>query len=230
MHRKQALGSAVRLAVLGIVGVHFTLTVCYVMPLNPITMRYHGLLMNTIGRFFRQNWSLFAPTPVQNNQRMLVRVLNSKEASGVSLPIDGWYDLTSPLIARHQQNRFSAYDRLNRTQANALRDYYTGGIRLRLWLDACQRGSREACRHYQDGLNAERGYNGDLLRLAASAFCKDIHAQCTKVAVRLRETPVAPWSARNSGRAMPTRDFEVAVFDVAPEVVPSGIYAQKVSE
>jgi hypothetical protein len=131
---------------------HFALTALYVSPTNPLKLRYNIFLGQTTGRFFQQNWSLFAPSPVTSNQRMLVRCLSLKEATSDSLPSDGWYDITTPLITRHQQNRFSAYDRLNRTQANALRDYYTGGAVLLPWFDACRKGSRDACTAYQSGL------------------------------------------------------------------------------
>jgi hypothetical protein len=216
-----------RIGILVLFFAHFALTVCYVMPINPIRIKLNRVLGNTIGRFFRQNWSLFAPSPVQSNQRMLVRPLTAQEAAAATLPADGWYDVTTPVIARHQQNRFSAYDRLNRTQATALRDYFGGGIMLHPWMEACAHGDKKACQHYQDGLNAQRRFDSDLLRRTASAFCKDIQMPCAKVAVRIRESPAAPWSARHDNRPMPSQDFDVAVFDFDPEVVPAGIYATR---
>ena len=50
------------------------------------------------------------------------------------LPKDGWFDVSTPFWYRHhchQQNRFSAYDRLIRPQAAALRLYRTGWMELR---------------------------------------------------------------------------------------------------
>lgn len=107
--------------------VHFILTMIYVYPDNPIKDTLQPLLDATIGRYFAQGWALFAPEPDNTDVVLLVRPLSSNEYSVVrtkGLPSDGWYDLSSPLWTKLQNNRFSAYGRLSRVVSKAVYSYF----------------------------------------------------------------------------------------------------------
>src|SRR6478672_1124592 len=101
----RALLVAVKAATLIYFVIHFGLTLLYVGPINPVKLRHQRLLGMTIGSLFPQNWSFFAPNPMASNQILLVHCVQPDESP--SVPTAGWYDVSSPLIVRHQQQRFS---------------------------------------------------------------------------------------------------------------------------
>ena len=104
------LGLVVRVGVLVWLVGHFSLTVLYVMPDNPLSESLQPLLRATIGRYFEQNWALFA------------RPLTPAEVAALpetGWPGEGWYDLSTPMWERFQYNRFTPDERLTRPQAEA---------------------------------------------------------------------------------------------------------------
>src|SRR5436189_132749 len=99
-------------AALGLV-VHFSLTVGYLMPANPMTSAWQPFLDATVGVFFEQDWGMFAPNPASSDFALLAHPLTAVEVVALpatGLPPGGWYDLSTPLWAGFQQNRFSAYE------------------------------------------------------------------------------------------------------------------------
>ncbi len=218
-----------RLATLLWLVTHFALTAAYVMPLNPLKVALRPLLQATIGTFFQQNWSLFAPNPVSSNKSLLARCLAGREAEDLAtagLPADGWYDLSGPLWARFQRNRFSAYDRLSRPQSNAIRQYQSGSVRLLPWWQACEKGDSDSCAFLNEQLQLGRSRARRLLARIGSAFCKDVAEsgdRFTHVALRIRETNSVPWSERYTGEPEKV-DIEVGVFPVDERVVIPGLF------
>jgi hypothetical protein len=65
------LSNVVRVAALIWLVTHFALTVTYVMPVNPIKLGLQPFLNATIGTYFPQNWSLFAPDPLTSDYAFL---------------------------------------------------------------------------------------------------------------------------------------------------------------
>jgi uncharacterized protein DUF5819 len=223
------LGPLVRIAALAWFVVHFALTVLYVMPENPIRMGMAPVLNATIGTYFYQNWSFFAPNPISSDYALLARPLteadeNAQPAQG--LPVDGWYDVSTPLWARFQQNRFSAYDRLTRPLSSAIRAYLTGGPELLPWLESCEKGDKASCVFYEDRLKKTRVEAGKTLSRIGSAVCNDLAhsgARITHVALRVRETLSVPWSERWTSKPV-VRDVELGVYAVDRTVAPPGLY------
>ncbi len=211
--------------------IHFTLTVLHVMPLNPLTNQVRAQSNALLGPLFAQNWSLFAPDPVSTDLILLVRPLSAPEeqayaASGV-LPDDGWYDLSSPLWARFQANRFSAYDRLARVHSTAIRQYLSGGIDLVSMSRSCQKGDADACDAYGEAFDERRELASDLLGRTASAFCRDLAAAgpgCGRVALRVRSVSSVPWSDRYTA-SPDTVDVDVAVLATDPTAAPMGVFS-----
>jgi hypothetical protein len=72
-------GVGLRLFTLLIFVTHFGLTLVYVAPINPIKIALQPILHNTIGHYFGQNWSFFAPNPISSNMSLMVRPLNRGE-------------------------------------------------------------------------------------------------------------------------------------------------------
>jgi len=208
---------------------HFSLTVLYNLPLNPLKVQHLRLLNGTIGRYFPQNWSLFAPNPLATDDALLARCLSREEtdarADGGELPTDGWYDLSTPYWRNHQRNRFSAYDRLIRPQTGAMRQYMTGGLPLAPYAESCQKGWTEACDFYKKGLARSRDVSGRMLGRIGSAFCRDTGSSTAfaAVALRMRETPANPWSKRYETNRT-SRDIELGVYPIDSRVATTHLY------
>jgi hypothetical protein len=225
---KRWLSNLVRYGALLWLVCHFTLTALYVMPLNPIKMRLQPFLDQTIGTYFPQNWSLFAPNPVSSDEAILVRCLDNAEVEAMKasgLPTTGWQDISTPLWERFQRNRFSAYDRLGRPQSNAVRAYMTGGMDLEPWIESCQKGSEQSCKQIEERLKSARGEAAVMLGKVGSAFCLETAAtkDATHVAMRMRQTNGAPWSERYTPNRV-TRDYELGVYPVDTTVATTGLF------
>ena len=221
-----------RLAALGWLTVHFVLTLLYVMPVNPIKLALHPLLTATIGTYFPQNWNLFAPNPVSSDLTILVLPLTTAmatEAAEGSLPSNGWYDLSTPLWEHFQHNRLSAYDRLARPQASAIRMFLSGGAHLAPWAEACRKGDDEACEFFEEQFTAARARATKFLVGIASAFCNDVfpdRADLAFVALRMRERASVPWSQRHTGERV-ERLLDLGVYPIGRGVVAPGLYLAK---
>jgi Family of unknown function (DUF5819) len=206
--------------------IHISLTIIYNMPMNPLKLSLNPLLNATIGTFFGQNWSLFAPNPVGEDYILLVQP-RSKLLSKDSSKIDTiWYNTSSTLWLRFQKNRFSAYDRLARNQSNATRNVLNGSAGLVPVYDACRKGDTTACRVYEESLKNVRKYQTDKLALIASAFVNDIKKTTdnfTHIGIRIRIKSFSPWSKRYLKEVI-IRDIDLGEFKYNSNVAPIGIY------
>ncbi|WP_426756326.1 DUF5819 family protein [Myxococcus sp. Y35] len=223
------LGHAVRVLTLVGLVLHFALTLLYVFPLNPMKMELGVLANLTIGTYFPQNWSLFAPTPVQSTQALLVRCLSAEEipaSSSSALPTDGWEDVSSAHFVQAQRHRLSAYERLVRPLQNSLRQYLHGGPDLYPFHDACRKGDAEACQVRDTALQPRREQAARMFRRIGSAFCREAYPgkALGAVALRFRERSAVPWSARHGGQPQ-VEDFELGVFKLDETVALPGFYA-----
>lgn len=202
--------------------VHFGLSLLYAFPLNPLKISMEPTLYATIGRFFSQNWSLFAPNPLAENRSLLVRCLNSQELDGVlkgTVPQEQWFDLTKPLVTQHQQHRFSAYDRVARPQQNAIRGYMAAGSGvLDSWARACSRGQKPACAEYDRRVKIARREPTMLLTRVASSFCAEAAPAAVAASLRLRTSGVIPWSHRYASDAPKSKDYELGSYPLLADV------------
>ena len=227
--RRVAVGAVKAFSVCWLVG-HFALTVIHVMPINPLKNEVGPVADAVLRPLFIQNWSLFAPSPIQTNYSLLVRPLSGAEAASYdatgSLPEAGWYDLSSPLWARFQANRFSAYDRLTRIHSAAIRQWLSGGLDMVAVSKACQKGDEEACDRFADERADRQGDAGGTLAHTASSFCQDLAASgraCDRVALRIRAVGSVPWSERYTG-SPDTVDVDVDVVRADPTAAPMHLF------
>lgn len=204
--------------------VHFLLTIIYVLPLNPIKVRIRPLLDQTIGTLFAQNWSLFAPNPVANDFILLLEPLKTNNPKEIKK--HGWYDLSSPFWHRFQEHRFSAYDRLARSQSNAVRTALSGDPRLIPYLKACEKGDTAACSIYSKSLAYIRQTQVDKLTKIGSAFCNDLiesNNHYRHFALRIRIVSFPPWSKRYTGKKS-IRDLDLGIHPIDRKIAPFGIF------
>lgn len=226
---KTILTHVVRAATLGWFAAHFALTLLWVMPVNPVKLATLPLLNAYIGTYFPQNWSLFAPNPLDSDHALLARCIHEDEHDLIArsgLPSDNWHDLSTPFWARFQENRFSAYDRLVRPQSSAIRTYANGSIPLVDWWTACDKGLEEACDVYDERLERARDEAGKLFTKVGSAFCADTAtggSPVTHVALRLRQSFAVPWSRRYEDESR-VEDYELGVYPIDPSVERTGLY------
>lgn len=228
---KTCLGSSVRGAALLWFLVHFTLTAVYVMPLTPAKMSLQRVLRATIGSFFSQNWSLFAPNPASDNDILLIRCVGAEEEAAITaggLPPEGWDDISTPLWRRLQQNRFTAYDRMARPQAALIRQYLQGPEDLEAWRDSCRNGSEEACKYVEERFKTLREEVTKSLGKIGSAYCREAFPArtITKVAMRARIISAVPWSKRYTDKPG-VSEVDLGVVPLDHEVALTGIYRAK---
>ncbi len=226
-------GVVVRLATLLGLVLHFTATLLYVFPLNPVKMELGFFANITIGAYFPQNWSLFAPTPVQSTQALMVRCLLDEEVprdSETELPADGWQNISAAHFAQAQRHRFSAYERLVRPLQNSLRTYLTGGPDLYPYHEACQKGDADACKVRDEAMKPRQEQSQRMLSRIGSAFCREAYPErrFEGVAIRFREALPVPWSERAIKPPVVT-DYEVGVYPIDPTVTLPGLYKADVT-
>ena len=219
---------AVRVAVLLWLVAQFTLTVAYVMPLNPVTVALQPLLQATIGAYFPQGWAFFAPDPGWSVPLLLARPLSPAEAAAVpeqGLPADGWYDLSTPLWERFHDQRLSAYARIGYPQLRATLAYTAGGDELALLAESCRKGGALACETAEARVAAIRPRTEQLLARIGSAFCNERFPgqDVSHVALRLRETPIAAWAERY-GESPGPHEIDLGVFPIDRDVATANLW------
>jgi hypothetical protein len=217
-------------AVVWLVG-HFALTFAYVLPMNPAKTSIEPTLQKTIGRFFSQNWSLFAPDPVSSNLSMSAVCMTSDEAVSAlngEFPATGWADLSLPLWHRFQDQRFAAYDRLARPITAWLRNYASGSAVTLEQGKACNHGHQPSCEVYQAALALERELAARHLGRIGAAYCKDVdpEGRYHAVGIALNDEQAVPWSERGSGTPV-RRSEPIGVYLIDPALAHAGIYSRK---
>ena len=228
MHRVKIIAcNALRVLTLAGLVVHFGLTLFYVLPINPVRLVIEPWLQASIGTFFSQNWSLFAPNPLSSTQTLMVRCLSKQEhpAADSALPPDGWADLSSPLFVRAQHQRLSAYERMVRPQENAVRAYIGNAVEFQPLIDRCTKGEKPACEVLSAIIKVRKTAASVLLARLGSVYCREAHpgAGIDAVAMRYRERAAIPWSERFTGTAK-TTDFNLGVYPIDQQVVLPRLY------
>ncbi len=208
---------------------HVALTTAFCLPFSPITIALQPILAPTIGRFFPQNWRLFAPEPVSNSYHLLVRCLDvpgAVRARAGSLPDGGWHDISEPMWDAFHRNRFGAYDRLSRPINNAIHQYLFGPPDVSILAKSCGKGSDLDCDMVTKAVEDARTHAAPILQRAATAFCYEQAGRVAFIAVGLRvlEQKAIPWSQRDSSIERSSREYDLGVFPLDPRQVTGGIY------
>lgn len=197
----------------------------YVFPLNPIKIRLKPLLDNYFSGVFAQNWSLFAPNPVQQDYVLLIQPIRTDQIS--ELQDNKWYNISSSLWERFHNNRFSAYDRLARSQTSALKALVSGDPRLFTYHKACENGDTASCRIVSMLLEEIRKSQRDKLEKIGSAFCNATGATDKNdyhyFAGRLRIITFPPWSERKTGKKT-VMDIDLGIHPINRAIASFGVF------
>lgn len=221
--RRTAVAAGLKILSLTWLWAHFALTLVYVMPPNPLRLAWSGPVDTYIGGFFWQNWGLFAPNPEHTSRFLLLRPLH---VSGQEIPEvhaeEGWHDVTSLAVQAHQQNRFSAYERVSRAYTNPVRSLLGGSSQLDPWRESCRRGNEQSCRVFEEQYTALGRRSYQLLRrwVSSVALTDMGWSQASHVAVRVRAVGSVPWSRREAPQR-DTTDMDLAVFVLDRGVRPN---------
>ncbi len=100
--------------VVTIVVVHLGITWLYNSPPNFVKISMARQLQAYMGYTFSQDWSFFAPNPIDRNAYLLVR---GADSSGRKTD---WINVSIPLIRAVQRNRLSPYELINTGVSNAV--------------------------------------------------------------------------------------------------------------
>jgi Family of unknown function (DUF5819) len=165
-----------------------------------VKVRLSSLLNVTIARYFSQDWKLFAPNPISADLVLLVRPLSSNDFTIVQtkgLPSDGWYDLASPLWAKLESDRFSAYGKFGLPVNKSLTSY----------------------------LDKPGQHSVQLMVKLASAFCKDIgQHNASYVALMIHKVLSRPWSQRTTSVPRVIESTFVGIYPVDRSVENVHLY------
>jgi len=202
----------------GLIGVvlcvHFSMTLAYLLPLNPVTLRTTALVERYMTPWFAQSWTFFAPNPI-NETRSLLVACRLRQPAGATVET-AWVDVSAPVWAAQAQQRFSAAAWLARLQAHVIQ-LSTDQEGL---LDAAQRrrlAAEAAAAPQLDGLSAaedtRRALAAHLRARLGAAYCDQWYGTgqtiATRVAVAVLRFP------RFSQRHLPDRAGELQVYPFA---------------
>jgi hypothetical protein len=216
-----------------LVVIHFGMTALFAFPLNPLKMALEPILSATIGSFFPQTWSLFAPSPVADNYTLLAQCLDAARAAKLDAgeSLDGeWQDVSEPLQRMRQANPVSAYDRVARPQWAAIQNTLTMPPDIQFLVDNCKLGDQDACKVVQYQLDQRREAASRSLARIGSAYCADVASPgaTVRVALRARTHHGLAWSKRYSDERPAPSDVELGAFPFDPTVARAGIFATEV--
>lgn len=206
---------------------HLALTFFYSMPINPIKIGLNPLLNMTIGTFFPQNWSLFAPSPVTSNNYLCILPLkNYEDINSPRLKSSSdWINLTLPLLNNFHENRFSAYERISRVQLNSIRLYVGASPELYPWSRACNNGDTLACIVRREIIEENKELAKNFFLKIGSSFCNLYQNQGIKYfALKIISDDPTPWSERYSNLPKSFTSELISVFKVDTSIVPSTFY------
>ncbi len=182
-----------------IVLAYFVLTLLYSLPVNPVRIAWHRLIILTVGSYFIQNWSLFAPNPVTSNKNLLILPLTDSTGQGLSAkgPLN-WIDITQPLADNHHTHRLGPYERLSRAQKEAFHIYLGYSNYLYTLQRACNTGDSLACGVYRQQLVYDRNMAMNMFGRIGSSACNQLFPSdsITHYILAYKITYAVEWSKR----------------------------------
>jgi hypothetical protein len=204
---------AALLAGAALLGAHFFIAAFSQAPLSPAKIKMHGVISGYLQPYFTQNWSLFAPNPLQNDEGIIAR---AKCADGA---VTDYYDVTGPLIKETQGDRFFP-SRTVRLVSNGIQQLNESDdllLRLRQKQeskDSEEPKAKDAKRKPDIPLTSyEKRLRKDaewyLSRFALTQMpgvCPDGRGP-TAIQPRMYVKKLPPWSQRNNSKAKSTLDL-----------------------
>lgn len=185
------------IAGVGAFNFHFFNTVLANMPNNVISTKYTFDKRYVTG-LIAQQWSMFAPRPMDQDNRLLIDCINSLSKFNT-----GYQNATQDFNRLRQRNIFTSSERLSRVPGNAVYLYLSPSRWEEKLKEACNLSKDEKqCKNLRGIQDYRKKTAKDTLILSASYYCRDIsHRYNTTfdIAKLLIEVePVPRWSERYS--------------------------------
>ncbi|MBD1373138.1 hypothetical protein IC620_12310 [Hazenella sp. IB182357] len=181
---------------------HLMFTVLYLTPFNPVKAKYSFVINGYMEPVFSQNWRLFAPNPASTNNKFLVRA----EFRGGKK--SDWLDLTTFMIKKNHNNRFTPYNRLVRIQRGAFTSLnQTDEVTLKISKKIEEQNlNREDYEHILENERTKKQdeYALDALNRYAQSYVRSVYPnkEIEKTQIIVQETKAKPFSEKNN------EDFE----------------------
>lgn len=184
---------------------HMFFTLLYLTPFNPVKAKHSFTVNAYMEPVFSQNWRLFAPNPASTNNKFLVRAeLGDGE-------ITEWQDLTTFMIEKNADNRFTPYNRLVRIQRGAFTSLHqTDEVTLKISQKIEEKDlDREEYDHLLENERTEKQdeYALEALNRYAQSYVRSIYpeADVKRTQIVMQETKAVPFSEKDK------EDFEQEV-------------------
>ncbi|MEC3884048.1 DUF5819 family protein [Halobacillus sp. HZG1] len=177
---------------------HLMFTVLYLTPFNPVKAKYSFAINGYMEPVFSQNWRLFAPNPASTNNKFLVRA----EFKGGEKT--DWLDLTTFMIEKNQDNRFTPYNRLVRIQRGAFTSLYqTDEVTLKISETIEEKNlDREDYEHMLENERTKKQdeYAMDALNRYAQSYVRSVYPNrdIKKTQIIMQETKAKPFSEKDN--------------------------------
>lgn len=197
---------------LAVAGLHLAATVLFLTPSNPVRSAAQPELDGYMRPFFAQNWRLFAPNPLTNNEHLLVRAQVTDSATGETITTE-WFNITEFETAHLRHNPTPS--RLSKTSTNVYRRLSSARNSLsseqRTVLDGdYSDGGWDRMRQELRDAGASEGNIGALVRVeqAASAYTTAVArglwgSDVLAVQIKLLRQPAVPFDQRLDGFVPP---------------------------
>ena len=202
------------------------LAIAYTMPMSPAKLELQRILEEQFSPIFFQNWSLFAPDPINQDDTLLIHCSSDPAlARTTDVKDEEWDDVLSPLWDLARSHRLSPWERLSRPLAYPVRAFQGNASELVPWATACVTGEASACTTFENGARAIRDRASKRLVSIGTAYCRSAHAEValSRVAIRVRQIRPPSWSKRWSGTAM-MKDTDVGVFPPSQDALPIAFF------
>ncbi|NED97387.1 hypothetical protein G1H11_18990 [Phytoactinopolyspora alkaliphila] len=192
----------------GLLGIHVAVTFLWNAPSNPIREAVNEEVRGYIRPFFQQNWSLFAPNPVNSEDEILVRARLRDPASG-DLRTTEWVSATgfewtevrgspapsraSRLSSNLHRRLNSAWNRLSDAQREIMAaDYADMSNWKPLAEDLIEEQGGESSSRVATMVRADRVATGYATQVSRAIWGDEVES----VQIQLQRTPVPRWDDR----------------------------------
>ena len=177
--------------------IHFTATILYNLPLNPIKT-ISNIPKAYIDKFFYQDWGMFAPEPVASDISVLISCIKSN-----SLTRTKFLDIMKDSVKQHHYNRFDPLERAMRVPSNFAFSYLTQSRENEQRREQCKKNREsKSCVEFKKSDKLRKNLAEEGLVRVASYFCADISNRSKipydNAEIKISISPVNRWSSRFS--------------------------------
>ena len=193
--------------------VHFTVTLAFLTPLNPVKLRLLPIINGSLVPVFEQRWELFAPDPMVDTRYLLV-ACRVADAQG-NVEERPYSNMTAAYRDLKHRYRLTPADRIERAQFTPIHLLFGERDAITKRLVERSEDDSPAFKRAREIINDEqkkRGVAGiRVLARVASAECDRLYGRGLSKEVRIRMAIVK--SPPFSKRLLPTEDGETKFLD-----------------